>query len=498
MDRQCPQPDAKVKDRVCTDDRARIMKFALVISATVTIAIMAIGSPAADEMLPAGSGSPDFSEELTREPDISQPSIAVRRAAAREHLARLNDEKRYDEAVGVALQILRLTQEEFGEDAPEVIDPLLDLAITQRNSADLPTAALNLSTAVALIEKHHGPLSAELIVPLTMLGEIYNESTQYDKATDVFDKALRLNHVNHGFTNFDQFPIMDGLTASYTSQSDFQEATFYQEAQLEIQQRRLGIDNAETAPAYYKLARWYSDIYLYEEAVLAYQKADRIVRTAYGKDSPERAEGLRGKALVYQKRGDHQGSRRTLRMALQLIEKSPDSDDLQRASILIALGDSLTREGKFSTAEDQYTAAWQTLPDNEAGDERRKFYFDKSVRLEGGLYPRYARKARGRSADELSTGSVLIDYTIDIRGRVIDASVIESNPQGLMDRSFLSIYRQSLYRPHYADGVARLSDNRRAEHTFLYIDSEVKNDDDSDAPAKSNQKRGKLSYPGDD
>ncbi len=453
------------------------------------------GELAAEQTDKSGQES---TEGSATEAGTSPPSITSRRTAARTHLARLNDEERYDEAIGVALQILRLTQEEFGEDVPEVIDPLVDLAVAQRNGADLPTAALNLSTAVALIEKHHGPLSEKLIGPLTALGDIYNESGQFHDATQTFDRALRLNHVNQGFTNFEQFPIMDGLTASHLSLNDIPEATFYQTAQLEIQQRRLGIKNPDTAPAYHKLARWYNRIYHYDDALLIYRRADRIVRDALGHDSPKRAEGLQGLALVYQNLGNRSQSSRTLRKALQLVEDSADNDPLQRAAILIALGDSLTREGKFSAARKQYAAAWGTLPNNEVGDERRKFYFNRSVRLEGSLYPRYARKARGRSADQLSTGSILISYAIDVRGRVTNASVIESDPPGLLDRSFVSIYRQSLFRPHYAEGTAQARNGRRVKHQFLYVNGDTGRDDDTDSSAKPSQKRGKLSYPGND
>jgi len=483
------------------------MKFAFFILATTVIAITTTGPLAADEILPAESELPDqpSSEpanetaiETVSEPGDSQVSIAIRRAAASEHLARLNDEQRYDEAAGVALQVLRLTQEEYGEDAPQVIDPLLDLAKAQRKDADLSTAELNMTTAIALIEKYQGRLSAELIAPMTTLGEIYNKSGQYDNAAQSFSKALRLNHVNQGFTNFDQFPIMDGLTSSYASQNDMEEATFFQKSQLEIQQRRLGIDNPETAAAYYKLGRWYNSIYLFDEAMLTYQRADRVVRNALGKDSPKRVEGLQGLALVYHRLGNRSQANSTLRKALQLIEDSPDGDPFQRASILISLGDGLTREGKFTTAGDQYTAAWQVLPDDEAGDRRRELYFDQSVRLEGNLYPRPARRARGQPADELETGSILINYSIDTRGRVTNASIIESDPPGLMDRSFMSIYRQSLYRPHYVEGVAQPSNGRLAKHEFFYIGDETTIKDEADTDVKEDQERGKLSYPGKD
>ncbi len=456
--------------------------------------IMTTGSFADDEV-PVIDNEPSDSLDET---NTVQASLATRRAAGREHLTQLNNEQRYDEAAGAALQILRLTQEEYGQDAQQVIDPLIGLAEAQRNDAQTTAAEQNLSAAIMLIERYAGPLSANLIEPLTTLGEIYNEAGLFEKATQSFDRALRLNHVNLGFTNFDQFPIMDGLTNSHTSLDNIDEATFYQESQLEIQQRRLGIDNPETAHAYYKLARWYNRIHRYEDAVLTYQKANRVVSRALGDDSLERVEGLQGLALVYQQVGNRSAARSTLRKALQLIEESPDNDPLRRAGVLVSLGDSLTREGKFKTANDLYIAAWQALPDDEVGAERREFYFDKPVRLEGNLFPKYARRARGKPPEELRTGSVLIDFTIDTRGRVTNPSIIESNPPELMDRSFLTIYRQSLYRPRYVDGVAEISGAQLARHEFYYAGDTTATEDNSDTLTKPERSQGKLKYPGAD
>ena len=477
------------------------MRFVSLIAAA-TVAALLTGSLAAEDVVVADSVPQEPGEETAEETGTDGISFATRLESARKRLVQLSDEQRYDEAEPVALQILRLTQEGFGEDAQQIIEPLLDLAAVQINGANLTTAEQNLSAAIKLIEQYDGPLSAELIGPLTTLGEIYNRSGLYDKAAQTFDRALRLNHVNMGFTNFEQFPIMDGLTDSYMSQQDIDEATFYQSSQLEIQQRRLGIDNHETAPGYYKLARWYSRINRYDEAILTYQKADRVVREALGNDSPERTEGLQGLALVYQKFGNRSASSSILRKALKLVEESPENDPLRRASLHVAIGDNLVREGRFSTALGQYAAAWEALPDNDTGTELREFYFNRTVRLEGNLFPQYANRARGRAPGELKTGSILVDYSISAKGRVKDPSVVESYPPGLMDRSFLSIYRRSLFRPHLVDGVAQTKDGLLARHEFYYVADQEPDDPDNDADNDDDDRpkpnRGKLSYPDSD
>ena len=452
--------------------------------ASATASVLLAGSTVAEE--PVGTDTV---------PQDAAGGTAVE--SARKRLAQLIDEERYDEAEPVALQILRLTQEGYGEKAERIIGPLLDLADVQIAGENHGAAEMNLSAAIALIERYQGSLSVELIAPLTALGDIYNRSGLYDKAAVSYRRALRLNHVNLGFTNFEQFPIMDGLTDSYVSLQDVEEATFYQKSQLEIQQRKLGIDNHETAPGYYKLARWYSRIGHYEEAAMAYQRADRIIREALGADSPERTEALQGLALVYRKVGNNSASSSTLRKALKLVEESEENDPFRRASLQVAIGDNLVREGRFKSAQEQYAAAWQALPDDGRGNELRDFYFNRTVRLEGNLFPQYAKRARGRAPGELATGSILIDYSISAEGRVKDPRVVESDPPGLMDRSFLSIYRRSLFRPRLVDGVAQPNDDLLARHEFWYIADQKNDSEDDGDEERTKPSRGRLSYPDD-
>jgi len=422
---------------------------------------------------------------------------AATRAAARARLTRLTGERRYDEATAAAQQVLRLTRQDFGPEAPEVIDPLIALADAQWRGGQIKPAEQNLLAGMALINRHAGPLAPDLIEPLTTLGRLQLQAERYDEAVQTFEQALRLNHVNLGFTNFDQLPIMDDLAESYLSLDNVDEATFLQTSKLEIQQRRLGIDNPETAPAYHKLARWYRRVMMYEESILMYQRADRVIREALGDASPERADGLQGLALVFEESGNPSMATSTLRKALRLVAAAPEDDPLRRASVLVALGDSLIRNGSYREADAQYIAAWNALPDDEAGAAQRARYFSGPVRLAGNEFPRYARGARRSPPDRIATGTALVGYAVDTRGRVTDARVIESDPPGLMDRNYLSIYRISVFRPHYVDGVARNSDEQLVHHEFRYATADRRDATADTGKDTRGKDTGKLSYPDD-
>jgi len=67
-----------------------------------------------------------------------------------------------------------------------------------------------------------------------------------------------------------------------------------------------------------------------------------------------------------------------------------------------------------------------------------------------------------------------------------------------MDKSFLSIYRRSLFRPRYVDGVATVSDTLQARHEFLYVAEVAAAEGNADNGSESGRKQGELSYPAGD
>jgi hypothetical protein len=66
-----------------------------------------------------------------------------------------------------------------------------------------------------------------------------------------------------------------------------------------------------------------------------------------------------------------------------------------------------------------------------------------------------------------------------------------------MDRSIVSTYKRSLYRPRWVEGVAVPSNSRAARHEFKYFKSleEKKDDKPRKSSAKSSANSERLEYP---
>jgi TonB family protein len=313
----------------------------------------------------------------------------------------------------------------------KIVPPLDNLATTQMLNGDLVDAANNYQRSIAIIRQAEGMLTPRLVNPYVGLGATYNRAELYEKAEEAYLTALRINHVNEGFYNLDQIRIRDGLTESFIGLDDFEEADFHQTIQLEISQRRYG----ESA----------------------------------GKNSPEMVAALEGMAGTYERQGLLGESAGRLKRALKIIESQPEIDRPKQAELLVRLGDLFMGSGQEDTANANYERAWQALSEDPPYEDLLQLYFAEPVRVAGlgwGML-RYAPGVRA-DAPDLLEGFVLVRYDVDTDGKTEDITIIESEPQDLMDKRVTSALKRSYFRPRYSDGVAAVAEGQLYRHDFRY------------------------------
>ncbi|TDJ47701.1 MAG: tetratricopeptide repeat protein [Gammaproteobacteria bacterium] len=473
-----------------SDDIAQQAPSAAARTTNSTSAEPPAGPP--DATLPVAAAEPAPAEPATLPaPDAASGDPLQALGSAQTRFLRLRDEDRKDEAAAAALQVAQLTQAVYGPSGLETVTPLVNLAIMQVENGELSAAEQNYRAAIRIIELHEGRLSLRLVNPLIGLGHTYNRSGRNEQAVDSFKHAMRINHVNLGFYNFDQFSIQDGLTESYLALEEYDAASFYQESQVEIHQRKLGSSNPAIVPALYKLAEWYSRIGKYEASQLEYRSADRLLRETHGDASATRAEPMLGMARQHERQGNSPAALRILHKALRLVSAEEEPDSLQQAEIRVALGDIYSRDGKSSAAHAEYVAAWADLSVDDAYLDQRNNYFATPVRVAGGPLNPYARHARGKPADQLLDGYVLISYAVSPKGRATDVKIVESDPANVMDKSMTTTYRRSYFRPRLEDGVPVVTEGLLARHDFKYAPRDKPGAESVDKPSSGRKSEGK-------
>ncbi len=444
----------------------------------------------------------------TRDAVSEAPPQVSPRIEAHVRFLRLNDEERYLEAGVAAQEVVDLTSDEFGSDSMELTTPLVNLATMQLRNGPLQSAEASYKRCVAIIENHEGLLSERLINPLNGLGATYNRLGLYEQAVQTYERALRINHVNDGFYNFEQFKIYDGLTESYIGLEEIEDANFFQESQLEIYQRKVGVNSPAIAPGLYKLAEWYERSGQLELALHTYRKADTVLRNGEGGNTnPERVRALEGEAYIYERAGNQSASASVLKRAISIIDANPEIDYVSRGTLLVRLGDLYARSGKATSAEENYTEAWRDLSRDGSDLDLRDRFFAKPVRVAGRPLSslELAPNARKVNPEYLSAGRVLISYTVKADGRTADIRVVESEPSGMMDKSLVSTFSRSLFRPQRVDGVATDAENQLFQLDFRYArdkksareSKSAQNPDSAPVPEDEKEKpnKGRLSYP---
>jgi tetratricopeptide (TPR) repeat protein len=402
----------------------------------------------------------------------AEATLLQRRDAAQEQFVRLADEKRYEEALTLATQIVDLTVQVYGDRSIELAGPLTNLATVQMRRGDLTAAEANYQSSITLIERAEGILSPRLINSLIGLGATYNRAGLYGQATEAYQRALRVNHAEQGFYNRDQFKIRDGLTETYLGLEKLDQANFQQQTQLAIERRRYGDDSAELVPAIEKLARWYDRTGQYVESRLQWANARRILRETKGPNDPGLVDILIGESQSYQGEAFLPSAVRSLKDALEILDAQPTPDHLKRAEVLVSLGDLYLAVNRANSAREHYLQAWDDLSGNDELLAKRDDYFARPRRISGQRLDTVAGDKTGTGPrtrpEAFATGYVVANLAVDEDGRVREPKVIESDPAGFMDAYLLDVLGGSRFRPRIDDGKVVVSEGVVFRHDFQY------------------------------
>jgi tetratricopeptide (TPR) repeat protein len=448
---------------------------------------------------PAETGPPPQPAPEIPAPD-ARATLLQRRDAAQEQFVRLADEKRYDEAVTLATQIVDLTVQAYGDKSIELAGPLTNLATVQMRRGDLTAAESNYQSSITLIERAEGILSPRLINPLVGLGATYNRGGLYGQATEAYQRALRVNHAEQGFYNRDQFKIRDGLTETYLGLEELDQANFQQQTQLAIERRRHGDDSAELVPAIEKLARWYDRTGQYVESRLQWANARRILRETKGPEDPALVDTLIGESQSYQGEAFLPSAVRSLKDALEILDAQPTRDHLKRAEVLVSLGDLYLAVNRVNSAREHYLQAWDDLSGNDELLAQRDDYFARPRRISGQRLDTVAGDDTGTGPrtrpEAFASGYVVANLAVDEDGRVREPKVIESDPAGFMDEYLLDVLGGSRFRPRIDDGQVVVSEGVVFRHDFQYAKAlAVSRRDKTKEDGKESDRGEPIAYP---
>ena len=399
----------------------------------------------------------------------TQQELLEKRNQLQQNFLSLYDEERYQQSILTASEILNITQEIYGPESQNLVNPLNNLASSYFMIGDFEQAIKIFIECIDLIESNN-IISSDLVSPLVALGLAFNKSEQYNEAVEIFKRALHINWVNNGFYNLEQINIHDSLTESFIGLKNLEEANHHQSFQLGIYNNRYGKDSMKVDESLVKLAKWYrrsgqvlSERLVFEELLgrqsnRENQESKKLINTLQGISFSHRREGI----SMYD-------SVSPLKKALDLFAENQNQDLRLKLEVLIDLGDTYTSYGRVSSANRAYQDCWQLIEEDSSLRPEIEERFSKPVRVRSIFIPeRYPIDRPIEKNKTYKQGFLTVRFDVETTGKTNKVSIIESDPSELLDRVALSAIKRTIYRPTYIEAEAQRSEGLTIRHEFSY------------------------------
>lgn len=431
------------------------MKVALLILLGALVATISSAQQAAEEV-----GAQADQNWLTEQRRLNQRFVEMFR------------ERRYTEGEELAESVLRRSEEKYGYESVELLGSLTNLATVQRVQGNYREALFNYERNIAIVERELGYDATELLNPLHGMARAYLRMGDTEGAIEPLSRALRVTHSNTGIYSLDQGITRDLLSDVSLAEGDLEQANLHQRIQVRAHERRYGPADLRIVPALYKLGEWYERTRQTRLQRASYAAADRIIQVADGEDSLERVQALRGQASSFLKESRREKAEEFFGRALSIVRAHPLQDILQQATLLIDIGDTHTIFNRPPKARENYREAWELLSaDDDALDMRAELLQHPVIPLRSARLPVQVPLEitnSSRYEPQPRAGSVVLQLTLEADGNVSDASVMESEPPGLIDEVAVALIRGAKFRPQMRDGEPVRTENVIYRHRFRW------------------------------
>ncbi len=427
----------------------------------------------------------------TQAQNLNETEQLTLRGTLQQEFLSFYDQERFQQSILPAKKIVALTKEIYGEKNFRLITPLNNLASAYYMVDDFENAQIAFLQCIELIESNQNIISPELISPLYGFALTLNRYGQYQEAIKILERALRINHVNQGFHNLDQLKIHDTLTESLIGAKNFQQANHHQTFQVYVNKKHFGVNNSMVDESLMKLSNWYKrtgQIFLEREVheELLERQTSRttdqikpLIETYKNISFSHRREGV-----------DIYKSVNPLKQALKKIDAMENTDLILKFEVLLDIGDTYTSYGRAQSGMHAYQECWGLIDEDPSMSELIKERFSTPVKVRNILLPNtYPIPEVGEQNEADQTGYISLRYTIGVSGKTTNIEVIESDPDGLIERIAVSAIKKTVYRPVYIEAEPQESSAINFRHEFLYsIGSKPKDSKTSEPEEKIEDK----------
>ena len=166
----------------------------------------------------------------------------------------LSQNGRYADAVGVAKEALKVAEETFGANHPNLARSLSDLAELYRVTGQLAQAESLHQRALSIREKALGPRHPDVAQSLSTLGHLYKAQGNFAKAKASYERALAIYEEALGKDDFAAANTLNSLAELAVEQANFGSAATLYNRVIEILEKTPDLASGELAMTLEKYA----------------------------------------------------------------------------------------------------------------------------------------------------------------------------------------------------------------------------------------------------
>lgn len=396
-------------------------------------------------------------------------------------------------AAMLATQIVAKSEERFGKESAELVNPLTNLGTVAYRSGDFVAAEAAYQRAVRLIDGQLSGADRRLVRPLQGLGETWLAAGKSNEAAAALKRAVDLSRNLDGLYNLEQLDLVDALIEALEGADRLTEAEREHQNAFRVVETAYGKKDLRLVEPLDRYARWYETVGRYATArglhARALQLAEELSPTKpvvgvpalrglartwllealYGPEvepttaGPEMSDGTELFAPNAGAGRLNNDGERALRFALAILDAQKPIDTALRSEVLAQLADWHLIAGNLNRANGLYADAWKAL---DATPEQRKWL--EAPRL---LFYRAPATAasRLRPADpsEYVAREVRFRIRVGRDGKIIESTVESSDAPEATQKSAAFALRRARYAPRLENGEPAESEGVPFRETLL-------------------------------
>jgi tetratricopeptide (TPR) repeat protein len=258
---------------------------------------------------------------------------------------------KYNKAETLRLRCLEIEKKTLGENHPQFVSSLNKLAALYIKQGRYAEAELLILRSLIIREKNLGENYPSVGNSLSNLAELYCYQGKYAEAEPLFQRSLAIGEKQFGENHPSVANSLNNLAQLYCYQGKYAEAEPLYKRSLAIREKNLGEDHPSIAIGLNNLAALYEYQGKYAEAEPLFRRSLAIMEKQLGENHPDVATSLNNLASLYKTQGKYEEAEPLHLRCLEIKRKTLGEDHSDVAISLNNLASLYKTQGKYEEAE---------------------------------------------------------------------------------------------------------------------------------------------------